>query len=81
MGLPQKKEHYTYHDYCAWGDGERWELIDGIPYAMSSPSMTHQRIIVELSGQLWQFLKGKPCEVFVAPFDVLLNAVITVRVR
>ena len=25
--------HYTYEDYCNW-EG-RWELIDGIPYAMS----------------------------------------------
>ena len=25
--------HYTYEDYCMW-EGN-WELIDGIPYAMS----------------------------------------------
>ncbi len=25
--------HYTYEDYCHWKG--RWELIDGIPYAMS----------------------------------------------
>ncbi len=25
--------HYTYEDYCQW-EG-RWELIEGIPYAMS----------------------------------------------
>ena len=74
MGLPEKKQHYTYADYCTWGDDERWELIDGVPYAMAAPSRTHQRIIGELHGQLWQFLKSKPCEVYVAPFDVRLNA-------
>jgi Uma2 family endonuclease len=35
--------HYTYEDYINW-EG-RWELIQGIPYAMSpSPGYTHQRI-------------------------------------
>ena len=35
--------HYTYEDYCQW-EG-RWELIDGIPYAMSpAPTPHHQRI-------------------------------------
>ena len=74
MGLPEKKQYYTYADYLTWDDDERWELIDGVPYAMASPSTTHQRICGELYGQLWQFLKGKPCEVFIAPYDVRLNA-------
>ncbi len=35
--------HYTYEDYCQW-EG-RWELIDGIPIAMSPlPLPAHQRI-------------------------------------
>jgi len=35
--------NYTYHDYKAWkGD---WELIYGVPYAMSpAPSIAHQAI-------------------------------------
>jgi len=31
MSLPEKYQYYTYADYYAWDDGERWELIDGIP--------------------------------------------------
>ena len=35
--------HYTYEDYCLW-EG-KWELIDGIPIAMSpAPVPQHQRI-------------------------------------
>lgn len=35
--------HYTYDDYCQW-EG-RWELIDGVPVAMSPlPVMKHQRV-------------------------------------
>ena len=68
-------DYYTYADYCVWEGPERWELIDGEPYAMS-PATTwkHQAICGELYGQLRDFLKGKPCKVFVAPFDVRLNA-------
>lgn len=34
---------YTYEDYCQW-EGN-WELIDGLPYAMSpSPIRKHQRM-------------------------------------
>ena len=65
---------YTYTDYCSWDDDKRWELIDGVPYAMSAPSRRHQEILVQLSGLLRNFLVGKPCKVFVAPFDVRLNA-------
>jgi len=75
MEALRKDERYTYADYRTWDGGERWELINGIPYAMSpAPSRTHQRILGELHGRLWQFLQDKPCEVYVAPFDVRLNA-------
>jgi Uma2 family endonuclease len=76
MTLPLRNDkHYTYADYCTWDDSERWELIDGISYAMSpAPSPVHQRVSSRLHLQLASFLKGKPCEVFSAPFDVRLNA-------
>ena len=36
----------TYNDYLKWQD--RWELIDGIAYAMSpAPYPRHQKIILE----------------------------------
>ena len=72
---PQQDERYTYADYCTWGDDERWELIDGAPYAMSpAPTWTHQAVSSNLHGQLFNFLKGKPYKVFAAPFDIRLNA-------
>ena len=39
-----------------------------------APSSTHQRIIGALFNQLYNYQDGKVCEVFVAPFDVRLNA-------
>ena len=25
-------KRYTYADYCAWGDEQRWEVIDGVAW-------------------------------------------------
>ena len=74
MSLPKKKQHYTYADYCTWDDDERWELFDGELYAMAGTSTAHQTVSGNLHYQLFDFLKGKPCRVFTAPYDVRLNA-------
>jgi len=77
MALPRAKEqeNYTYADYCTWDDGERWELIDGVAYAMSpAPSWVHQDISAAFVELIREFLRDKPCKVFHAPFDVRLNA-------
>ena len=58
----QKK--YTYKDYARWNSDIRYELIDGVAYAMASPSQAHQDISRELSGRLWQFLRGKTCKMY-----------------
>lgn len=37
MAVPKPdKKRYTYADYLQWPDNERWELIKGVPYDMSS---------------------------------------------
>jgi Uma2 family endonuclease len=74
MGQPATKiGHFTYGDYCSWPDDERWELIDGVAYAMSlAPSRGHQELVMELGTQIRVFLRGKPCRVYAAPFDVRL---------
>lgn len=63
---------YTYADLLEWDDDTRWELYDGEPIAMSSPSDVHQEISGELHLQLGTYLKGKKCKVYYAPFDVRL---------
>jgi Uma2 family endonuclease len=44
MSIAEKyRPHYTYEDYCQW-EG-KWELIEGMPYAMSpAPIPAHQVI-------------------------------------
>ena len=74
MALPQMDgRRYTYADYLKWDDDVRYELIDGVPHAMASPSPVHQSISMELSGQLWSHLRGKTCKVFTT-LDIRLNA-------
>jgi len=64
---------YTYGDYLRWDDDERWELIDGVAYNMTpAPARRHQGILRELAGQLFNYLKDKPCKLYLAPFDVRL---------
>lgn len=49
------------------------EYIDGIVYMSPSPSTKHQRISSKLHAKLYNILEGKSCEVFHAPFDILLK--------
>ena len=64
---------FTYAEYLTWPEGERWELIDGVAYAMvPAPSISHQRASRAIFHQLFQALEGGPCEVFYAPIDVRL---------
>ena len=70
----QEARRYTYEEYCKWDDDERWELIDGVPYAMAAPNRSHQSVLRDIAFQIHQFLRDKACEVFFAPFDVRLNA-------
>lgn len=75
MGHPQTKSDqiYSYADYLNWPEDERWEIIDGQVYALAAPSREHQRILGEIHFLIKGFLKGKPCEVYMAPFDVVLD--------
>jgi Uma2 family endonuclease len=65
--------NYTYEDYCQW-EGQ-WELIDGIPYAMSPmPIPIHQRVNGNLYANFEIALKKacKDCKSFL-PLDWKIN--------
>ena len=78
MGNALRKEDvetsYTYADYKEWElkEGERYELIHGVAYAMAAPNDLHQAILTELLTQFHTYLRGKPCKVRPAPYDVRL---------
>ena len=74
MGLPRRDlEHHTYGDYLAWLEDVRYELVDGIAYAMSpAPTVSHQEVVLELSRQIDEALDESACRVLIAPLDVRL---------
>ncbi|UOF92242.1 Uma2 family endonuclease [Fodinisporobacter ferrooxydans] len=75
MSVPMERQQrmFTYKDYMKWSDEERWELIRGVPYNMTpAPSRKHQEIVGELYRVLGNYLEGKSCRAFIAPFDVRL---------
>jgi Uma2 family endonuclease len=76
MGLPKRDiEHHTYADYLRWPDDVRYELIDGVAYAMApAPTRRHQVAVGELYRQIADALDGTPCRPYLAPFDVRLAA-------
>jgi len=56
--------YYTVKDWKNW-DGD-WELIEGIPYPLVSPSIEHQRVVAKLLVAINQELekcKNNRCEV------------------
>jgi Uma2 family endonuclease len=74
MSLPLRDpDRHTYGEYRTWPADQRYELIDGVAYAMApAPTRPHQRVVVELLRVVADALEGSGCEVNVAPFDVRL---------
>ncbi|MCU4175104.1 Uma2 family endonuclease [Carboxylicivirga sp. N1Y90] len=65
---------YTFKDYLTWQFKARVEIIMGKTFKISpAPSPLHQEVSAALSGEIYNFLKGKACKVFTAPFDVRLD--------
>lgn len=65
---------YTYADYLTWKFEEFVELIKGkLLRPMAGPSRMHQTVALNVATEIRQYLKGNPCQVFVAPFDVRLT--------
>lgn len=73
MALPAEKPRYTFADVLTWDEDERVEIIDGEAIMMApAPARVHQEISGELFRQLANYLRGKKCKVYAAPFDVRL---------
>jgi len=70
---PDLSGTYAYSDYLTWSWPEMVELIQGKIFKMSpAPSSMHQTISGRLFLKIGNFLTGKKCQLFCAPFDVRL---------
>jgi len=74
MSLPRRDDaRHTYGEYRRWREDIRYELIDGVAYAMApAPSRLHQEVLLELARQVANALAERSCRAFIAPFDVRL---------
>ena len=72
MSAQRQLQNATYADYLKIQGDKRYELIQGQYWLMAGAGTLHQRAVGEIFLQLATQLKGKPCRVFVAPFDVRL---------
>lgn len=62
---------YSYAHYLNWLFDERLELIAGKIFKMSpAPSRLHQEVFGKIFLAMGNFLTGKLCKVYGAPFDV-----------
>ena len=68
----QEEERYNFADCLSWEGRARMEIIDGELFMMAPPRRRHQQISMELGRQFANFLDGKPCQVYAAPFAVRL---------
>lgn len=73
MALPKEEERFSYAHYLTWDDGKRGELIDGIAFDIApGAGVEHQDVLGALHLLLGNHLHGKPCRVFLPPFDLAL---------
>lgn len=72
MALPAEELRYTFADALTWGEDRQIEIIDGEAYLMAPPLRIHQEIHAILFNQIYNYLTGKRCKVYSAPFAVRL---------
>ena len=76
MTLTSEKgfNNFTYEDFLRWNYIERWEIIDGIAYNKTfCGSREYQKISGIIFTEISNYLKGKPLEIYRAPFPVKLS--------
>jgi Uma2 family endonuclease len=66
-------KEYTYADYITWEFEEMVELIRGQIFRMSpAPGTSHQKVVGNLFKDIAVYLHKRKCQVFIAPYDVVL---------
>lgn len=72
-GTAKGAHKYTIYDYFSFPDErQRCEVIDGVIYDMTSPTLHHQWVLTQLGHEFSNFIDehNGDCRAFVAPLDV-----------
>ena len=74
IDLGANKKQATYADYLKTPEGGKFQLIAGEIFEMTSPSLYHQEILLNIISEFrHSLLKNKIGKVFVAPLDVYFS--------
>ena len=75
-GIDKEQGEYTIEDYEKIPEDVRVELIDGVFYVISSPSVVHQQLVFTLCQKLNSFIRenGGECIAMLSPMDVHLKS-------
>ncbi|MCE2501283.1 MAG: Uma2 family endonuclease [Dehalococcoidia bacterium] len=81
MVTAKPKGKYTYADYAATPEGERWELIDGALYHMAAAPNTKHHDVSDNTGDLVKAViqPQRLGRVYRAPFALMLSGTNTVE--
>lgn len=61
---------WMYEDLKGLDPDRHYEIIEGVLFELSTPSIKHQAISAEILKQIASYLENKPCNVFHAPIDI-----------
>ena len=67
---------YTFNEYLAWQTrypDAKWELIDGVIYAMAGGTAAHSAIAMRLAYLLYAAADAHGCQVFGSDLNVKLS--------
>ncbi len=75
MATAKPKGKYTYADYAATPEGERWELIDGVLYRMAAAPNTKHHDVSDNTGDLVKAViqPRRLGRIYRAPFALMLS--------
>lgn len=75
MVIAKPKGKYTYADYAATPEGERWELIDGVLHQMAASPNTKHHDVSDNAGDLVKAVIGprQLGRLYRAPYDLILS--------
>ncbi|MHB1681688.1 MAG: Uma2 family endonuclease [Bacilli bacterium] len=72
---PDFSKKYTFTDMETWEEPERFELIDGVPFLLASPSVEHEDVSTQLRTVFNRYVREKKpeCRVYGDPAGILLD--------
>lgn len=68
----REERFYTEEEYENFDNNGLVEFDNGHILLMSPPTRLHQKLVFHLARTIGNYLDGRPCEVYTAPFNVRL---------